>query len=117
MAQKIEKHLPLFRLLVDTTEAQRRAIVKTFSPSQLRAVLEAIYNVLKGTCPISDKVKTALFQRRRVIRRLVGKELTREQQRRQIVKHRDTLPLLLQPVIDFLTHRRSDNGPVSIPAE
>lgn len=123
MAQKIEKHLPLFRLLVNTTDTQRRAIVKTLSPTQLRAVLEAIYNVLRGTCPIRDKIKKSLYQQRRIIRRLVSTELTREQQQRQLVKHRGIVPLLLQPVIDFLAHPSADvtpsvdDGSVSVPAE
>ena len=102
MARNIEKHLPLFRLLVDTTEDQRQALVKTFTPSQLRVVLEAIYNVLRGTCPVTDKVKKALYQQRRFIRRVISKDLTRQQQHRQLLRHRELLPLLLTPVIEFL---------------
>ena len=105
MAHKVEKHLALFRLLIDTTEAQRLAIVKTLDPSQMRAVLEAIYNVLRGTCPVSDKEKKALYQQRRIIRRLVSKELTRQQKHRLLVKHREVLPLLLKPVLNYLTEK------------
>ena len=101
MAQKVEKHLPLFRLLAETTDAQRSAIVKTLMPGQIKGVLEAIYNVLRGTCPVSDKVKKALYHQRRTIRRLVSKDLTRQQQHRLLVKHRAVLPLLLKPVIEF----------------
>ena len=106
MAHRVEKHLALFRLLVDTTAAQRLAIVKTFNVGQIRAVLEAIHNVLRGTCPISDKVKKTLYQRRKLIRRLVSKELRRQQQQRLLVKHREVLPLLLKPVVDYLTKER-----------
>ena len=105
MAQRVEKHIPLFQVLVDTTDAQRLAIVRTFSPNQLKATLEAIYNVLRGSCPISDKVKKTLYQQRNIIRRLVSKDLTREQQHRLLVKHRALLPLLLKPVIDCLSRQ------------
>ncbi|MEW8544397.1 MAG: hypothetical protein AB2693_12760 [Candidatus Thiodiazotropha sp.] len=103
MAKTIQKHLPLFKILAESSDAQRSAILKTLNPAQLRAVLEAIYNVLRGTCTISDKLKKKLYQHRRVIRRLVSKDLTRQQQQRLINKHRTLLPLLLKPVIEFLS--------------
>ena len=103
MAESIRKHLPLLMLLVDASEAQTQAILKTLNPVQLRVVLEAIYNVLRGTCPVSDKFKKKLYQRRRIIRRLVSKDLTHQQQQRLLVKHRTLLPLLLRPVIEFLS--------------
>ena len=105
MAHKVEKHLALFRLLIDTTEAQRLAIVKTLQPSQTKALLEAKYNVLRGTCPVSDKVKKKLYQQRGIIRQLVSKELSSKQQHRLLVKHREILPLLLKPVVNYLTKK------------
>lgn len=103
MAQRVEKHLALFRLLVDTTEAQRLAILKTCTPSQIRSLLEAIYNVLKGTCPISDKAKKKLYHQRKTIRRLVSKDLTLQQRQRLLVRHAALVPLLLKPVVEILT--------------
>ena len=103
MAQRSGKHLALYQLLVDTTEAQRFAIVKTLSPGQIRAVLEAIYNVLRGTCPVSDKVRKTLYHQRRTIRRLVSKDLTAQQRQRLLVRHAALLPLLLKPVVQFFT--------------
>ena len=103
MAQTVEKHLTLFRLLVDTTEAQRSAIAKTLSPGQLRAVVESIYNVLRGTCFVTDKVKKRLYHQRRNIRRLVSKDLTLQQRQRLLVRHAALLPLLLKPVVQFFT--------------
>ena len=103
MARIIQKHLPLFKLLSETSDAQRSAILKTLSPAQLRAVLEAVYNVLRGTCTISDRIKKKLHQYRRILRQLVSKDLTRQQQHRILNKHRTLLPLLLKPVIEFLS--------------
>ena len=94
MAQRVEKHLALLHLLAETTDTQRLAIIKTLSPSQIRAVLEAIYNVLRGTCPVSDKARKALHHQRRIIRRLVSKDLSLQQRQRLLIRHTRLLPLL-----------------------
>ena len=99
----IRKHLSLLSLLVDSPDDQKAAIVKTLTSTQLRAVQEAIYNVLKGNCPINDKLKKKLEHHKINIRRLVSKDLTRQQQRRLLVKHIAILPLILKPVIKFLS--------------
>lgn len=110
MAQRVEKHLALLHLLVETTDTQRLAIIKTLSTSQVRAVLEAIYNVLRGTCPVSDKVKKALYHQRKTIRRLVSKDLTLQQRQRLIIKHAKLVPLLVKPVVEFF---QSNKAPVT----
>ncbi len=98
----VQKYLPLFQLLVETTANQRAAILNTLSTQQLRAILEAIYNVLKGTCPLNDKDKKLLYDYRTVIRRLVSKCLSRKQQQRLLNKYQDILPVLLKPVVELL---------------
>lgn len=100
----VQKHLALFELLVQAADSQRAVIVKTLSEPQLKAVLEAIYNVIKGTCPIQKKDKKKLFPYKSVIRRLVSKELSQQQQKRLLKKHHRLLPLVLKPVIDYLKH-------------
>ena len=103
MAVWIRKHLPLLSLLVDSPDDQKVAIVKTLTSTQLRAVQEAIYNVLKGNCSINDKLKRKLEHHKINIRRLVSKDLTRQQQRRLLAKHIAILPLILKSVIEFLS--------------
>jgi hypothetical protein len=100
----VRKFLPLFEMLVEASEDQRKAILKTLSEPQMRAVIEAIYNVLGGVCPLSTKDKSKLYDYRTVIRRLVGKELTAKQRQRLLCKHQNILPLLLQPVLKRFKH-------------
>lgn len=100
----VRKHLPLFELLAQITDDQRKSIVKTLTQQQLRAVLEAIYNVLKGTCELEDKDKKKLFPHRHVIRRLVSKDINQKQQRRLLHKHVNLLGILLKPVVKALKH-------------
>lgn len=103
-SEMVQKHLPLFELLVQSTDDQRTVLIQTLSEPQLRAVLEAIYNVLKGNCPVRNQEKTSLHQFRGVIGRLVSKELSRKQQQRLLKKHRNLLPIVLNPAIRFLKH-------------
>ena len=103
-----QKHLPLFELLIQTTDNQRQAILKTLSATQLRAILEAIYNVLRGTCPIRDSDKKKLNRYSAVIRRLVSRELTSPQQQRILNKYRRLLPLLLKPVVRYVQIKHDD---------
>ena len=98
----VHKHLPLFQVLTGATSDQRSAILKTLTKQQLHAVLEAVYNVLHGTCPISDNDKKKLYHHRSTIRKLVAKDLTRKQQHRLLIKYQSILPLLLKQVIAAL---------------
>lgn len=97
----VQKHLPLLELLAGSTDAQRSAILKTLTKPQLRAMLEAIYNVLGGNCSVKERDRNKLFRYRSVIRRLVSKELSPIQQRRLLNKYRVLLPLLLKPAIEL----------------
>jgi hypothetical protein len=102
----VRKYLPLFELLVEASEDQRKAVLKTLSEPQMRAVIEAIYNVLGGVCPLNIKDKSTLYDYRTIIRRLVGKELTAKQRQRLLCKHRNILPLLLKPVLKRFRHEQ-----------
>ena len=97
-----ERFLTFFRVLKDAQDQQRRAILKTLSPSQHTAILEAIYNVLKGTCDLSDKDKKKLFRYKTIIRKLVSKTTTRATQRRLLIKYQHLLPVLLKTAITYL---------------
>ena len=97
-----KKHLPLFEVLTESTELQRRALLKTLTDVQLRAILEAVYNVLQGSCPLQSKDKKKLFEHRAIIRRMVSKQHTDKQQKRLLNKYHDIIPLLLKPVLKAL---------------
>ncbi|CAG2255221.1 unnamed protein product [Mytilus edulis] len=61
-------------------------ILKTLTTNQVQVILEILYNVIKGVCPISKKNKTALMQRKRLIREVLRPDLTLNQRRRQLQK-------------------------------
>ena len=100
---KIEKHLSLLEFLVSANDDQRVAVLKTLAEAQIKVILESIYNVLFGTCPIQIKDKKKLKSQSAVIRRMVSnyKGLTLSQKRRLLRKHQRLLPLLLKPVVEM----------------
>jgi hypothetical protein len=98
---KVEKHLLLLKFLATASDDQRVALIKRLSETQVKVILESIYNVLFGTCPIEVKDKKTLKSQSTVIRRMVSKELTLLQKRRLLKKHQRLLPLLLKPVVDM----------------
>ena len=97
-----QKSARFFGVLLDASDKQRLAILKTVSDSQLRSLLEAIYNVLKGNCPIGETTKRGLSRYKKVLRRLVSKEFSLNQKRRLLIKHHRILPLILKPVTRYL---------------
>lgn len=98
---KVEKHLTLLEFLAYSTIEQRKVLIKALTEEQLKVVLEAIYNVLFGTCPIEKALKKKLSSNKTVIRRMVSKDLTPKQQQRLLKKHSDLLPFLLKPVVEM----------------
>ena len=98
----VRKHLPLFEILISSSDNQRQAVLKTLADSQLKAILEAIYNVLKGTCPLRDKERNKSVPFKTVIRRIVSDGLTQKQRKRLLSKHHHLLPFLLKPVVEML---------------
>ena len=90
----VRNFLSLFDVLIKSTDEKRKVILKSLTETQLKAVLEAIYNVLFGMCPIQDKDKKKLKSESTIIRRMVSKDITLQQQRRLLKKHSRLLPLL-----------------------
>ena len=104
----VKKYLSLFQMLVEASDVQRMAILKTLSDQQLRALIEAVYNVLRGVCSINNKDKKKLFNYKTIIRRLVNKELTSKQRHRLLINHQGMLPVLLRQVLKHFEIMASD---------
>lgn len=97
---KLERQSFIQFLLICSTE-QITYILKTLTTNQLQVILEILYNVIKGVCPISKKNKTALMQRKRLIREVLRPDLTLNQRRRQLQKLKKELPIFLEACIHY----------------
>jgi hypothetical protein len=47
---------------------QFKYTLKTLTKNQLQVIVEIIFNMMKGICPISDKNETKQYKRKRLIR-------------------------------------------------
>jgi hypothetical protein len=75
---------------------QFKCTLKTLTKNQLQVIVEIIFNVMKGICPISDKNKTKQYKRKRLIREVILPKLTPEQRKRRLKKHKRVLPIFLE---------------------
>ena len=63
------------------------ALVKVVSDSQLRSIVQIVYNVLMGMRHLPKKTKDYLSERRKIIRHFVDMAVTLNQRKRLFVKH------------------------------
>ncbi len=61
MTECIHRNLPYLQLLHDTkSDKQRRALLKTATPSQVRALGEICHNILHGDLDLDDECRREL---------------------------------------------------------
>lgn len=112
MTSKVKKHLDFLRLLSSSHVKQRRQLINTVSDEQLSVLTEAVYNVLKGVCPLSNINKNKLSKDRTILRKFTDPKLGKRLKITILKKNHNLLPELLRPVIKYiaLNGERSSNG-------
>lgn len=113
MTTQVKKHLDYLKLLTSTHVKQRRQLINTISDEQLSVLSEAIFNVLKGVCPLSNVNKNKLSKNKTILRKLVDPKLSRKFKKSILKKVQNLIPELLRPVIQYFAHngKGSGNGP------
>lgn len=112
MTSKVKKHLDFLRLLSSSHVKQRRQLINTVSDEQLSVLTEAVYNVLKGVCPLSHINKNKLSKDRTILRKFTDPKLSKRLKITILKKNHNLLPELLRPVIKYIAQNgeRSSNG-------
>ena len=95
----IKKEIPFLKLFVSTSLAQQKTLIKTISKSQIRAVVQIVYNILKGNRDLSERNKKKLRRHKTIIRRFVSKTLSHENRIRIFFKYLQDILLVIKPVI------------------
>ena len=90
MGELIRQQRHFLQLLIQTTSAQRKAILHTITKSQLKAVSEIAYNILKFKIPLTASQKTSLKRQRRVIY-LLGNRKVGFQQKKEGIQSKEKL--------------------------
>lgn len=60
MTSSVQKHLDFLKLLATTHNKQRIQLLHTISGSQLDVLVETVYNILNGVCPLTEKEEQSL---------------------------------------------------------
>lgn len=112
MTAKVRKHLDFLRLLISSHVRQRRQLINTVSDEQLSVLIEAVYNVLQGVCPLSNKDKNNLSKNKKILRKFTDPKLSKRLKSTILRKIHHLIPVLLQPVIRYITQNGegSSNG-------
>ena len=96
------KHRIAFaQFLLECSSQQFEYILKTLTKQQLQMIVEILYNVLKGVCPLSDKNKTTLYMKKRLIREVLVPRLTLVKRRQRLWKIRKFLPIFLKACLEY----------------
>ena len=103
MTAKVKKHLDFLRLLSSSHVKQRKQLINTISDEQLSVLTEAVYNVLKGVCVLSNADKKKLSQNKTILRLFADQKLGKRLKITLLKKNHKVIPELLRPVIKYIT--------------
>lgn len=101
MNQLIKKERDFLRLLLNTSNKQKYMLLETIEKSQLRAIVQIVYNVMLGYQPLSEKDKRMLFKRKVIIRQFVGKGVS-------LKKRKHLLLTYFKYILPFINAIRSE---------
>jgi hypothetical protein len=82
-----KKEGDFLRLLLSTSNAQRRALLNTINKSQLYGIVQIVYNVLVNNRILPDNDKKILTKHKRIIRRFVSKGIAYVERKRILQKY------------------------------
>ena len=84
----MHRNLPFLQLLHNTkSDRQRRSLLKTATPSQVRALGEICHEILHGDCDIDDDCRRELRLHTERLKAIASSELSYGQKKKRINKH------------------------------
>lgn len=98
---KKEERKCFIQFLLICSPQQFDFILKSLTKDQLQIIMEILFNVIKGVCPISDKNKTVLMKRKRFIRAVLLSKLTLSQRKQGLRKIQKILPIFLKACMQY----------------
>lgn len=91
----IKKEKDFLRLLVTTTDKQKKVLLQTIEKSQLRAIVQIVYNLMIGYRTLPEKDKKRLAKRKNVIRQFVSQGISLKTRKALLLKyHKYILPFI-----------------------
>lgn len=117
MNRTVKTHLSFLELLNATNTKQRRALLSTMTPSQMQTLCEVMFNVYKGTIPVSKQYIKTLYPYKNVISTLVSRTVNKAQRKKFLLRHQSIIPRLIKPALHLFQNgsRTSSRSKRKIP--
>lgn len=91
----IEDQIHFLYLYTASSRQQQHALIKTMSKPQLHALLEVVFNVLKGTVELNKNNKTLLGRYKKIIRQVVDRHVSVKRKRILLQKYSKIFELII----------------------
>lgn len=106
MTSSVEKHIDFLKLLATTHKKQRIQLLHTISGSQLDVLVETVYNILNGVCPLTKTEEQSLKKKRKV----VDKKLSNRIKQKIFLRIQRIIPTFLSSVLRYLSSNGKRSG-------
>ena len=100
MSKLIRQQLPFLNVFVQTSSAQRRALLQTLSLSQFKVLREIAHNIVEGIIPLTLAEKFQLEQYRAFLQHLGDRH--RFMERKRVLNKQDILFKLVNLALVYL---------------
>lgn len=102
MEDKLQKERHFLKFMINTNEKQQKMLIKNLTKSQLAALIEVIYNAIRGNLVIPEKDKKNLKRYRHVIRKVISKRLSQKRRKAILLKYFKQFLALIKPSESWL---------------
>ena len=104
MQKRLRKHLPFLQFLLNTQLKQRKSVLQSSTPDQIKILSEIVQNLLEGNIPLTPKQKRILKPHEKKFVKVIGKKQSINRLRGNWSKIAKTsLIILLHTILPFLT--------------
>ena len=97
---RLQRHF--LHLFVQTTPIQRRALLRTVTKDQMKALSQIAHNIMKGNVPLSAAEQTQLKGERRLVHLLGDTKLGFIHKKRLVLSKQRILHLIVNIAVTYL---------------
>ena len=104
MSKCLNDNLHFLKLLQETkSKNQKQALIKSATPSQIRAISEICLHILTGNCRLCERDRKALRSKIKILKKIASSSNTYQQKKRHINQEGGgflkIIPLLLKTIL------------------
>ena len=83
------------RLFIKTQDAQRRALIKSITDQQMRALVQIVYNILIGNRSLTRNMVSRLSAFKGMFRKFVNPDIANDKRKLMLYKYRNQILQML----------------------